>query len=51
MRLAKEPQAEVRIVHVLALQPLYASEMLDVEPGTTASRTSSSKRASAAGLI
>lgn len=32
LRLAKEQQAEVRIVHVLDLQPLYASEMLDVEP-------------------
>ena len=32
VRLAKEQQAEVRIVHVLDLQPLHESEMLDVEP-------------------
>jgi len=32
VRLAKDQQAEVRIVHVLDLQPLYVSETLDVEP-------------------
>jgi nucleotide-binding universal stress UspA family protein len=32
VRLAKDQQATVRIVHVLDLQPLYLSEMLDVEP-------------------
>jgi len=35
VRLAKEQQAEVRIVQVLDLQPLYESEMLDVEPRAT----------------
>jgi nucleotide-binding universal stress UspA family protein len=40
VRLAKEQQAEVRIVHVLDLQPLYESEMLDVEPIVDAWRRS-----------
>ncbi|HLJ60055.1 MAG TPA: universal stress protein [bacterium] len=38
--LAKEQQAEVRIVHVLDLQPLYTSEALDVEPIVDAWRRS-----------
>jgi nucleotide-binding universal stress UspA family protein len=40
LRLAREQQAEVRIVNVLDLQPLYASEALDIEPIADAWRQS-----------
>ena len=40
LRLAREQQAEVRVVNVLDLQPLYASEALDIEPIADAWRQS-----------